>query len=79
VAATIDWQRPAEWYDKELSQILGQPGQRCTVDSTSVNRCDGTSEVRAAELQNDSIPVFQYSTIAVPQYFATDHEHRTAG
>jgi len=28
VAATIDWQRPAEWYDKELSQILGQPGQR---------------------------------------------------
>jgi hypothetical protein len=28
VAATIDWQRAAEWYDKELSQILGQPDHR---------------------------------------------------
>jgi hypothetical protein len=28
VAATIDWQRPAEWFDKELSQILGQSGHR---------------------------------------------------
>ncbi len=46
VAATIDWQRPPEWYDKELSQILGQPGRRSTVDGKSVNRCDVKSEVR---------------------------------
>jgi hypothetical protein len=32
VAATIDWQRPLEWYDKELSQILGQPGHRNRAD-----------------------------------------------
>jgi hypothetical protein len=28
VAATIDWEHPAEWFDKELSQILGQTGRR---------------------------------------------------
>jgi len=28
VAATIAWEQPREWYDKELSQILGQTGHR---------------------------------------------------
>ena len=28
VAATIDWQHPPEWSNKELSQILGQAGHR---------------------------------------------------
>ena len=28
VDATIDWSRPVEWRDKELSQILGQGGSR---------------------------------------------------
>jgi len=28
VAATIDWRSPPEWFDKELSQILGQAGRR---------------------------------------------------
>ena len=27
-AAAIDWQFPPQWHDKELSQILGQTGQR---------------------------------------------------
>jgi hypothetical protein len=28
VAATIAWEHPPEWFDKELSQILGQTGRR---------------------------------------------------
>ncbi|MBW3596326.1 MAG: hypothetical protein KY475_03515 [Planctomycetes bacterium] len=26
--AAIDWTQPPEWFDKELSQVLGQPGRR---------------------------------------------------
>ncbi len=28
IAATVDWEHPPEWFNKELSQILGQTGRR---------------------------------------------------
>ena len=28
IHAAIDWSRPVEWYDKEVSQVLGQAGSR---------------------------------------------------
>jgi hypothetical protein len=46
VAETIDWQYPPESFDKELSQILGQPGRRNrTVDVLAKVRLrDGTEQ-----------------------------------
>jgi hypothetical protein len=28
IAAAVDWEHPPEWFNKELSQILGQTGRR---------------------------------------------------
>ncbi len=78
VAATIDWQRPLEWSDKELSQILGQSGQRnranWSVVSGQWSVVSGQWSVVSGQLRvkhHSIIPSFQSSSL--PRRFREPH------